>query len=87
MRRTIIKGTINKSKNINKSNTLKAVDEIRRKNQKGDKILLDIKKIDTKLYTAELVCTKTNGTKYKFVIFALTLKCFEKIYNYQITLL
>ena len=46
-------------KNIGKSNTLKAIDEIRRKNQEVDKILLYVKKIDTILYTAEPVCTKT----------------------------
>ena len=65
---------------------LKAIDEIRRKNQEADKILLDVKKIDTKLDTAELVCTKTPGTKYDFNVFALSLKFVEKIYNYQITI-
>ena len=73
-------------KNINKSNALKAIDKIRRKNQEADKILLDVKKIDTKLDTAELVCTKTHGTKYDFNVFALSLKFVEKIYNYQITI-
>ena len=73
-------------KNIDKSNTLKAIDEIRRKNQEADKILLDVKKIDTKLDIAELVCTKTHGTKYDFNVFALSLKFVEKIYNYQITI-
>ena len=65
---------------------LKAIDKIRRKNQEADKILLDVKKIDTKLDTAELVCTKTDGTKYNFNIFALPLKFIEKIHNYEITL-
>ena len=69
-------------KNINKSNTLKVIDEIRRKNEEANKILLDVKKIDTKLDTAELVYTKTDGTKYNFNIFALPLKFVEKIYNY-----
>ena len=73
-------------KNIDKSNMLKAIDEIRRKNQEADKILLDVKKIDTKLDIAELVCTKTHGTKYDFNVFALSLKFVEKIYNYQITI-
>ena len=73
-------------KNINKSNTLKVIDEIRRKNEEANKILLDVKKIDTKLDTAELVYTKTDGTKYNFNIFALPLKFIEKIYNYEITL-
>ena len=34
----------------------------------------------------ELVCTKTDGTKYNFNIFALPLKCIEKIHNYENTL-
>ena len=73
-------------KNINKSNMLKVIDEIRRKNDEANKTLLDIKKIDTKLDTAELVCTKTDGTKYNFNTFALPLKFVEKIFNYEITL-
>ena len=73
-------------KNIDKSNTLKAIDEIRRKNQEADKILLDVKKIDTILDTAELAYTKTDGTKYNFNIFVLPLKFVEKIHNYEITL-
>ena len=73
-------------KNINKSNTLKEIDEIRRKNDEANKILLEINKIDTKLDAAELVCTKTDGTKYGFNIFGLPLKFVEKIYNHEITL-
>ena len=73
-------------KNINKSNTLKVIDEIRRRNDETNKILLEVKKIDTKLDTAELVCTKTDGTKYNFNTFALSLKFVEKIFNYEITL-
>ena len=73
-------------KNINNSNTLKVTDEIRRKNDEVNTILLDIKKIDTKLDTAELVCTKTDETKYNFNTFALPLKFVEKIYSYQINL-
>ena len=53
-------------KNINKSNTLKVINEIWRKNADASKILLDIKKIDDTLDDAELVCTKTDGTKYDF---------------------
>ena len=49
-------------KNIDKSNTLKVTDEIRRKNDEANKILLDIKKIDETLDDAELVCTKTDGS-------------------------
>ena len=73
-------------KNINKSNTLKVIDEIRRRNDETNKILLEVKKIDTKLDTAELVCTKTDGTKWNFNTFALPLKFVEKIFNYEITL-
>ena len=73
-------------KNINKSNTLKVIDEIRRRNDETNKILLEVKKIDTKLDTAELVCTKTDGTKYNFNTFALPLKFVEKNFNYEITL-
>ena len=73
-------------KNINKSNTLKVIDEIRRKNYEANKMLLEGKKTDAKLDTAELVCTKTDGTKYNFNTFALPLKFVEKIYSYQITL-
>ena len=51
-------------KNIKKSNMLKVIDEIRRNG--ANKILLDIKKIDETLDDAELVCTKTDGTKYDF---------------------
>ena len=60
--------------NINKSNTLKLIEEIRRKNDEANKILLEVKKIDAKLDTAELVCIKTDGTKYDFNIFVLPLK-------------
>ena len=49
-------------------------------------ILLGVKKTDAKLDTAELVCTKTDGTKYDFNTFTLPLKFVEKISNYEITL-
>ena len=73
-------------KKIDKSNTLKAIDEIRRKNDEANKTLLEIKKIDAELDNAELVCTKTDGTKYAFNRFTLPLKLIEKIFNYEITL-
>ena len=44
------------------------------------------RKIDRTLDKAELVCTKTDGTKYDFNRFALPLKFIEKIHNYEITL-
>ena len=37
------------------------------------------------LDNAELVCTKIDGTKYNFNIFALPLKVIEKLHNYKIT--
>ena len=37
------------------------------------------------LDNAELVCTKIDGTKYNFNIFALPLKVVEKLHNYKIT--
>ena len=73
-------------KNINKCITLNVSDEIRRKNNEANKTLLEVKKIDAKLDTAELVCTKADGTKYGFSIFALPLKFVEKVCNYEITL-
>ena len=70
-------------KNINKSNTLKVIDKIRRKNSGANRILLDI---DEALDDAELVCTKTDRTKYYFNRFLFPLKFIEKIHNYEITL-
>ena len=57
------------------------------KMMKQIKYYLKLKKIDAKLDTAKLVCTKTDGTKCDFNIFALPLKFVEKLYNYEITLL
>ena len=37
------------------------------------------------LDNAELVCTKTDGTKYDFNHFLLPLKFIEKTYKYEIT--
>ena len=45
-----------------------------------------MKKIDETLDDAELVCTKTDGTKYDFNRFLFPLKFIEKIHNYEITL-
>ena len=60
-----------KLKNVDKSRTLKAISEIGRKNDETNKILL--KKIDAKLDTPELVCTKTDGSKYDFNRFTFPL--------------
>ena len=75
-----------KLKNIEKSKTLKAINEIGRKNDETNKILFNIKKINKKLSNVELVCTKTDGTKYNFNTFTLPLKFVEEIHNYEITL-
>ena len=60
--------------------------KLAKKNDKENKILLDVKKINDELDTAELVCTKTDGTKYDFNRFSSPLKFVEKIYNYEISL-
>ena len=73
-------------KNISKSKTLKAISEIRKKNNEANKILLSIKKIDETLDSVEPFCTKTDGTKYDFNCFLLPLKFIGKIYNYEIIL-
>ena len=76
---------LRETKNINKSNTQKVIDDIRRKNDEVNKILLKVKIIDAKLDTAELVCTKTDGTKCKFNIFALPINLLKN-FNYEIIL-
>ena len=73
-------------KNIDKNKTLKAIDEISKKNDEANKLLFEFKKIDEILDNAELVCTKTDGTKYDFNRFLFPLKFIEKIHNYEITL-
>ena len=46
----------------------------KKKNAEANRILLDINKIDETLDNAELVCTKTDGTKYNFNRFLSPLK-------------
>ena len=65
---------------------LKAIDEISKKNDEANKLLHKFKTIDRILDKAELVSTKTDGTKHNFNRFALPLKFIEKIRNYEITL-
>ena len=65
-------------KNTDKSKMLKAICEISRKIDEANKLLSEFRKIDETLDNAELVCTKTDGTKYNFNIFALPLKFIEK---------
>ena len=61
-------------KNISKSKTLKVIGEISKKNDDANKLLSEFKKIHEALDNAELVCTKTNGTKYDFNRFLSPLK-------------
>ena len=80
-----VKQQLKELKNINESKELKVIDKIGRKNNEANKILFDIKKINKKLSNAELVCTKTDGTKYDFNTFTLPLEFVEEINNYEIT--
>ena len=73
-------------KNIDTTRTLKAIGKITKKNDEANKLLSEFKKIDETLDNAELVCTKTDGTKYDFNRFLFPLKFIEKIHNYEITL-
>ena len=74
-------------KNIDKSKTLKAIGEISRKNDETNKLLSEFQKIDETIDNAELVCTKTDGTKYNFNRFLFPLKFIEitldQAINYQ----
>ena len=73
-------------KNIDKNKTLKAVDKISTKNDEANKLLPEFRKIDKAPENLELVCTKTDGTKFDFNRFLRPLKFIEKIHNYEITL-
>ena len=73
-------------KKIDKNKTLKIIDKINQKNDEANKLLLEFKKIDKTLENADLVCTKSGGSKYNFNRFSLPLKFIEKIHNYEITL-
>ena len=57
-----------------------------KKNDEANKLLPKFKKIDETLDNIELVCTKTDGTKYDFNRFSHSLKFIEKIYSYKVTL-
>ena len=59
--------------------------KLAKKNAEANWILLDIKKKDETLNNAELICTKTDGTKYDFNRFLFPLKVIEKIHKYEIT--
>ena len=49
--------------------------KLAKKNNEANKLLSEFEKIGKTLDNAELVCTKTDVTKYNFNIFALPLKC------------
>ena len=68
-------------KNIDKNKTLKATDEISKKNAKANRILFAIKKVDKTLDNSELACTKTDGAKHNFNRFLFPLEFIEKIHN------
>ena len=55
-----------KLKNIDKSKTLKAIGEIRKKNDKANELMSEFRKIDETLDNKGLICTKTDGAKYDF---------------------
>ena len=60
--------------------------KLAKKNDEANKLLSEFSKIHETLDNAELVCTKTDGTKYNFNISVLLLEFIEKIHNYGITL-
>ena len=58
----------------------------KKKTEEANKLMPEFRKIDETLDNIELVCTKTDGTKYGFNRFSIQLKFIEKVYNYKITL-
>ena len=60
--------------------------KLAKKNDEANKLLSEFKKIDETLDIAELISTKTDGTKYDFNCFLFPLKFIEKVHNYEITL-
>ena len=57
-----------------------------KKDDEANKLLSEFRKIGETLDNAELVCTKTDETKFDFNCFLFPLKFIEKIHNYEITL-
>ena len=49
----------------------------KKKNDEANKLLLEFRKIDETFDNAELVCRKTDGTKYDFNLFSLPLKLLQ----------
>ena len=60
--------------------------KLAKKIEEANELLSEFKKIDEGLDNVELVCTKTDGTKYDFNRFSLQLRFIEKTNNYEITL-
>ena len=71
-------------KSIDKNKMLKAIDKISKENEEVYKLLSEFKEIEETLDNAELVGTKTDGTKYDFNRFSLRLKFIEKICNMKL---
>ena len=61
-------------KNIDKSKTLTAIDEISRKKNKANELLSKFRKTDQTLDNAKIVCTKTDEIKYDFNLFFASIK-------------
>ena len=61
-------------KYIDKNKTLKIIDKISKKNAEVNKLVPEFIKLERELENVELVCTKTDGTKYDFNRFSLPLK-------------
>ena len=60
--------------------------KLTKKNNEAKKLLSKFKKTDETLDNAELVCIKTDGSKYDFNCFLFRLKFTEKVHNCEITL-
>ena len=60
--------------------------KLTKKNNEAKKLLSKFKKTDETLDNAELVCRKTDGSKYDFNCFLFRLKFTEKVHNCEITL-
>ena len=72
---------------IDKNKILEITDESsNKKNAESNKLVPKFIELDETLEKVDLVCTKTDGTKYDFNRSLLPLKFIAKIYNYKITL-
>ena len=72
---------------IDNNKILEITDESsNKKNAESNKLVPRFIELDETLEKVDLVCTKTDGTKYDFNRSLLQLKFIAKIYNYKITL-